>query len=98
MKTNQLIIAVQCSAKHIALLTVLLLVGLYLSGCKQATKAAVGNDNAGVYTLASVDGKKVPSSVSHEGTALQVRSGTFTLNANGTCGTRTTFVPPNGAE
>ena len=97
MKTNQFIIAAQCSAKYIVVLTVLLLAGLYLSGCKQ-TKAAGGNDNSGVYTLASVDGKKVPSSVSHQGTALQVRSGTFTLNADGTCGTKTTFVPPNGAE
>jgi hypothetical protein len=40
----------------------------------------------------------VPASVSHEGVALQVRSGTFTFKADGTCSTKTTFVPPSGSE
>jgi hypothetical protein len=30
--------------------------------------------------------------------ALQVRSGTFTINADGTCSTKTVFVPPSGQE
>jgi hypothetical protein len=29
---------------------------------------------------------------------LQVRSGSFTVKAGGTCSTKTTFVPPSGAE
>lgn len=40
----------------------------------------------------------MPASVSHEGVALQVRSGTFTFKADGTCSTKTTFVPPLGSE
>jgi hypothetical protein len=40
----------------------------------------------------------VPASVSHDGTALQVRSGSFTIKTDGTCGTKTVFVPPSGSE
>ncbi len=76
----------------------LLTAGLLLSGCKQEAKVAEGGDSTGVYTLITVNGNKVPGSVSHDGTALQVRSGTFTLNADGTCGTKTVFVPPSGSE
>jgi hypothetical protein len=57
-----------------------------------------GPDLSGVYTLVSVDGKDVPTSISHEGASLEVRSGTFTLNADGTCSTKTIFVPPTGSE
>jgi hypothetical protein len=40
----------------------------------------------------------VPTTISHEGTALQIRSGTFTINADGTCSSKMVFVPPSGAE
>jgi hypothetical protein len=76
----------------------LLTAGLLLSACGQAGKTAAGTDPTGVYTLTSVNGDKVPASISHEGVKLQVRSGTFTINADKTCSTKTTFVPPNGAE
>jgi hypothetical protein len=48
--------------------------------------------------LVSVNGNAVPASVSHDGTALQVRSGSFTIKADGTCGTKPVFVPPSGSE
>ena len=75
-----------------------LAVGLLLSACKPQAKVTQGGDLTGVYALVSVNGKNVPTSVSHEGTALQVRSGSFTIKADGTCGTKTIFVPPNAAE
>ena len=76
----------------------LLTAGIVLSACQQKTKDTAGADPTGVYGLVSVNGNKAPASVSHEGTALQVRSGSFTLKADGTCGTKTTFVPPSGSE
>ena len=74
----------------------LLAAGLFLSGC--GAKVASGNDPAGVYTLVTVNGSKVPAAISHEGANLQVRSGTFTINANGTCSSKLVFLPPSGAE
>ena len=53
---------------------------------------------AGTYALVRVDGKEIPASVLHEGTALEVRSGSFTFGADGTCSTVTVFVPPSGRE
>jgi hypothetical protein len=64
---------------------------------KQQTTASTA-DPTGVYKLVSVDGKTVPASVSHEGTTLQIRSGAFTINADGTCSSKMIFVPPSGTE
>jgi hypothetical protein len=85
-------------AKRALQLCFLLTAGLLLSGCKQEAKVANGGGPSGVYALVSVNGNKVSASVSHDGTKLQVRSGTFTLNADGTCGTKTVFVPPSVSE
>ena len=98
MRLNQIIVVATSCTKHVVLLAVLLLAGFLLSACKQESKTAAGGDITGVYTLVSVNDNKVPASVSHDGANLQVRSGSFTINADGTCGTKTTFVPPNGAE
>ena len=77
----------------------ILTLGLLLSACnKQETKVTTGSDLTGVYNLASVDGKQVPATVSHEGAALQVRSGSLTINADGTCASKMVFVPPSGQE
>lgn len=40
---------------------------------------------AGVYALVSVDGKTVPGTINHEGTAMDVQSGRFTITTNGQC-------------
>jgi hypothetical protein len=69
-----------------------------LTGCREPATAPEKVEAAGTYTLATVDGKDVPASVSHGGTALQVRSGTFAINADGTCRSTTIFVPPSGEE
>jgi hypothetical protein len=75
-----------------------LAVGLVLSACKKQEVDSKDADPAGVYALISVNGNRVPANVSHEGAALQVLSGTFTINADGTCSSRTVFVPPSGTE
>lgn len=64
----------------------------------QMLTTANSKDVSGVYTLVSVNGNKVPATVSHERVSLQVRSGTFTIKADGTCGAKTIFVPPSGSE
>lgn len=77
-----------------------------LSGCEPAAKVGGGgaaaskgaSDIAGVYTLVSVDGKKLPATIAHEGVNLEIRSGSFTIQGDGTCGSKMVFVPPNGAE
>ena len=77
---------------------VLLAVGWSLSACKPAVKVAPGASATGVYALVEVNGNKVPARISHEGVAVEVRSGSFTINADGTCASKTCFVPPTGAE
>lgn len=100
MKTHRTYIVANTitAARHALQLCFLLTAGLLLSACKQEVKTTLGGDLAGAYALVSVNGKNLPASVSHDGTALQVRSGTFTLKADGTCSTTTIFVPPSGQE
>ena len=86
------------STRHALQLVCLLTAGILLSACKQETKVAAGADPIGIYTLVSVNGNKMPASVSHDGTAIQVRSGSFTIKADATCSTKTVFVPPSGQE
>jgi hypothetical protein len=76
----------------------LLAVSLLLYGCKPEGKVAKDTAPTGTYALVSVDGKQVPATIDHDGTAIKVNSGTFTINADGTCSTKTVFVPPSGAE
>jgi hypothetical protein len=96
MKTDQGHVTVKA---NLALqLGFLLAAALLLCACKPEAKVATAVDPTGVYALVSVNGSTVPSSISHEGTALQVRSGTFTIKADGTCSTKTVFVPPSGSE
>jgi hypothetical protein len=59
---------------------------------------ADGYDPTGVYTLVTVNGTNVPVTVPHSGSTLQVNSGTFTINADGTCSSKVTFVPPSGTS
>ena len=88
--------AIICRLAFQAILLVTL--GVILTACKDETTGSARADATGVYELVTVNGNKVPASVSHDGATLQVRSGTFTINADGTCGTKTVFVPPNGSE
>ncbi len=72
--------------------------GPFISAGQKQPKTATAAEPAGVYALVSVNGKPVPASLDHEGATLQVRSGAFTINADGTCGSKMVFVPPSGTE
>jgi hypothetical protein len=72
--------------------------GLFIPACQNHPTTANAADPAGVYALVSVNGKPVPASVSHDGAVLEVRSGVFTIRADGTCSSKMVFVPPSGTE
>lgn len=84
--------------RTISSLCFLLAVGLVMSACKKQESGSADTDPAGVYALVSVNGSRVPTSVSHDGTTVEVRSGNFTISADGTCSSETVFVPPSGTE
>ena len=81
-----------------------------LSGCKRAeaprpatpapspaaADAVKLPDNAGSYTLVSINGTPLPFTVTDEGPGMRVTSGTFTSRPDGTCATVTAFVMPSG--
>ena len=79
-------------------LSLVLIVGLVMSACTKQEVSLAEADHVGVFTLLSVDGHSVPASVLHDGATVQVRSGSFTINADGTCSSTTVFVPPAGTE
>jgi len=82
-----------------ALLGALLLAAIpFLPARAHAAPAAANGDIAGVYTLVSVNGSAVPMTLEHEGAKLVIRSGAFTINADGTCVSKMVFVPPPGQE
>lgn len=98
MKRDQAHVPVKAITKRALQFCVFLTAGLLLSACKPEAQVAKNVDPIGVYALVSVNGNPVPASVSHDGTALQVRSGAFTIKSDGTCSTKTVFVPPSGSE
>lgn len=71
---------------------------LALAACQTGVQTADGNDVTGIYYLMEVDGSAVPAMVDHDGQALEVRSGTFFISGDGSCFSRTRFVPPGGTE
>ena len=95
---NQISVKIINITRHALQLCLLLTAGMMLSGCTQEAKVAKDIDPTGSYALVSVNGSQVPATIDHEGTALKVQSGTFTIKADGTCSTKTVFVPPSGPE
>ncbi len=79
-------------------LSLLLVAGMFLSAAEAKAQAVNGDDPTGIYTLVSVDGSKLPATVSHGDVAIRVRSGTFTINADGTCSSKVIFGPPSGDD
>ena len=69
----------------IALLALATLLLIALTGCKSGNDTTANIDPTGTYTLVSVDGKSVPCNLTHEGAAMTVNYGKFTINTNGTC-------------
>ena len=99
MKLNQIKYSLTSLTIHNAFQwSLILAIGLLLSACKQETKVANANDASGIYTLVTVNGNKVPTKMAHDGVGLEIRSGAFTINADGTCSSKMVFVPPTGTE
>jgi hypothetical protein len=67
-------------------------------GCHRQTGTAGAQPVSGVFVLQSVDGAALPAKVVHGNAVLEVRSGTMTFHEDGTCVSRTVFVPPSGLE
>lgn len=65
----------------IMLLAFVLLCALTRARAQTTNQTAIAP--SGVYSLVSVDGKTVPCTIDHEGTAMFVQSGTFTISTNG---------------
>lgn len=63
-----------------------------------SVKSADTNSIPGVYNLETFNGEKLSAAVTHEGSAATIRSGTFTINADGTCSSKTNFLPPSAKE
>lgn len=71
---------------------------LVCAGCKQDAKVAADTKTVaatatdinpvGTYTLVTVDGNKVPYTVQHEGHTMTIESGSFIINADGTCSSK----------
>jgi hypothetical protein len=73
-----------------------LLAVVAFSGCKPEAKAppetktvaAATVNPVGNYSLATVDGHAVPCTVQHEGHTMTIKSGSFNINADGTCSSK----------
>jgi ketosteroid isomerase-like protein len=55
-------------------------------------------DISGTYNLVSFNGHELPYEFNNEGAVLVIRSGAFTIKADGTCISATTISLPTGAE
>jgi hypothetical protein len=98
MKAHQMNLRVRALINTAKLFNLIISAGLLLAACSHEAKLGNANDATGVYTLVSVNGSKLPATVSHDGAQLQVRAGAFTIAADGTCGSKVVFVPPSGVE
>lgn len=90
--------SLEINAPRIIAVSVLAALLLFaLTGCTSKPRATNEKVNpAGVYALVSVDGNQVPCTLKHEGVAMLVKSGSFTINSDGTCRSFSTFsVPPH---
>ena len=76
----------------------ILVAALFLAACQQATRPVGENNITDDYYLQKIDGTRLPGTVLHDGVAIEVRSGSFVINANGTCISKTQFVAPDGKE
>ena len=71
---------------------------LLSTGCRADNPASAAANAAGVYPLVSVNGNAVPCEVKHGETAMTIKSGAFTLNADGTCHSRMDLSAPARGE
>lgn len=86
-----------CAPRILALSLLAVLPLLALTGCKPATPATADINPAGDYTLVSVDGQSLPCRLTHEGVSPTIKSGVFSITADGHCRSLINFsVPAHG--
>jgi hypothetical protein len=88
----------QATRRFLQLCVLPLFMVVVWAGCKQEAKVAPDTENVaataadinpvGTYSLATVDGNKVPCTVQHEGHTMTIKSGSFIINADGTCSSK----------
>ena len=71
---------------------------LSLAACQEVIRPAGVKAITGIYYLFMVDGTELPGTVSHDGTAMEIRSGTFMISEDGTCYSTLRFAIPGGKE
>ena len=71
---------------------------LSLAACQQTVRHVDGGDITGIYYLLKVDGTTMPGTVMHDGAPMSIHSGTFFINDDGTCFSRTRFTPTGREE
>jgi hypothetical protein len=76
----------------------LAVIGLLMLSCAKQEIASDTADFAGDYTLISINGNSIPGNLTHQGMEMSVLSGSFIINSDGTCSSKTVFVPPSGGE
>lgn len=72
---------------------------LLWAGCNSESGSlhdSTASNVIGTYSLATVDGKKVPCTISHQGSSIQIASGSFQIRPDGGCNSRIQFVSPSG--
>jgi hypothetical protein len=90
---------------HLRLLPLFMV--LVCAGCKQDAKVAADTKTVaapaadinpvGTYGLVTVDGNKVPCTVQHEGHTMTINSGSFIINADGTCSSKMSLAGRDAA-
>jgi hypothetical protein len=73
------------TARILASFAAVVLTLLAMTGCQKGNPTTADVNPAGIYTLITVDGKSLPCDLKHGGTAMTIKSGVFTINADGTC-------------
>ena len=94
MKANSPLVCVVRELKTPRVVAMLVLAGCFfiaITGCRRSERSHANIDPSGVYHLVAVDSQTVPCTLTHEGAAITVKSGTLTINTNGTCLSLTTF-------
>ena len=80
MKTKRSTVNYTARIIALGLLAFLFVLTLVRSHAQTADKTTTSP--AGIYTLVSIDGKKVPCAINHDGKKMDVQSGTFTVATN----------------
>ena len=84
MKTRPVnAVRIDYTPRVIAFVTLVLLFLCALARAQAQTADKATSEPAAVYKLVSVDGKEVPCTIKHDGTTMNVQSGTFTITTNG---------------